>query len=160
MNRLFSTIIALAVLLAGGCTSATGMRKPAPGLDDGAQIDIIVSGIHPPEGVVRVALFDSAEGFPERNGGVLRSAEVQADDDAVRISFGELPSGEYAVSVHHDRDGDGRMATDRIGRPLEPYGTSNNVRSQFGPPTFAAAAFTAAGGPLVIEITLVGREDE
>ncbi len=159
MKQFVLTIIALAVLLAGGCTSATGMRKAVPGGDEGGALHIVVDGISPPEGVVHVALFDSAQGFPGEAGSELRLAEVPADGDAVRVTFTGLPTGRYAVSVYHDLDSDGRMETDRFGRPLERYGTSNNVRGRFGPPTFAAAAFTLADGPREIEITLVATDE-
>ena len=159
MKRLASTIIALAVLFAAGCVSPTGAQKPVSGVGGGGALFITVNGISPPEGVVRVALFDSAEGFPGEAGSELRHAEVPADGEAVSVTFTGLPPGQYAVSVYHDRDSDGRMETDLFGRPIERYGTSNNVRGLFGPPTFAAAALTMADGPREIEITLVGADE-
>ena len=159
MKRLVLTIIALAVLLTAGCKSPTGAQKPLPGVEGGAALHIVVNGIRPPEGVVRVALFDSPEGFPGEDGSELRHAEMPADGETVRVTFTGLPPGRYAVSVYHDLDSNGRMETDRFGRPLERYGTSNNVRGLFGPPTFAAAALTVADSPREIEITLVGTDE-
>ena len=160
MIRLASMgVIVLAVLFAASCTPATGVRTISPG-EGAAVLDIVVVGVEPPVGVVRAALFDSPQGFPGETGGVLRRAEAPASGETVRLSFGDVPPGRYAVSVHHDRDGDGRMPTDRIGRPGEPFGTSNNVRNLFGPPTFKSAAFTVQGGALEIEINLVEREWE
>ena len=159
MNRLAGTIIALALLFAAGCVLPGGARQPAPGEDEGAALHIVIDGISPAEGMVRVAIFDSPEGFPGEAGSEVRHAEVPADGETVRVTFSGLPPGRYAVSVYHDRDSDGRMETNRFGQPLERYGTSNNVRSLFGPPTFAAAAFTVADASREIEITLVGTDE-
>jgi len=152
MKQLVTAITALALLLAAGCTSLTSARQPAPG--GGVTLEIAIDGIDVAEGLVQVALFDSPEGFPGEGGGVVRLAEVPAEGDAVQVTFTDLAPGRYAVSVYHDRDGNGLLETDRFGRPRERYGTSNNVRGGFGPPTFAAAAFTL-DGPLEIGITLV-----
>lgn len=53
----------------------------------------------------------------------------------------ELPQGEYALSVFHDQDGNGRMKRYPMGMPAEPVVMSNNALGNFGPPKFKDARF-------------------
>ena len=50
-----------------------------------------------------------------------------------------LPSGDYAVALFHDENGNGRVDT-MLGVPSEGVGFSNNPRLLFGPPSFRRAA--------------------
>ena len=52
----------------------------------------------------------------------------------------DLPSGEYALVVYHDKNKNGRMDKNFIGIPREWLGFSNRYWPE-GPPTFARAAF-------------------
>lgn len=65
-----------------------------------------------------------------------------------------LPPGEYALSVWHDTDDDGKLARNFVGLPKEPAGLSNNVRPRFGPPRFRDARFTVGDTPVEQRIKL------
>lgn len=56
----------------------------------------------------------------------------------------ELPRGEYALSVIHDQDGDGKLKTYSMGMPAEPVVMSNNAPGNFGPPRYKDAKFQLA----------------
>jgi uncharacterized protein (DUF2141 family) len=47
-----------------------------------------------------------------------------------------LPSGDYALSVFHDVNGNGELDTNQVGMPIEPYGFSNDAAGNYGPPSF------------------------
>ena len=55
------------------------------------------------------------------------------------VQFDNLPEGEYAVSVFHDLNSNGKLDSNAVGMPTEPYGFSNNAAGNFGPPSFDAA---------------------
>lgn len=76
-------------------------------------------------GAAHVAVYSSRVGFPDQP----RYSEQQLiDAGGARWEIGDLPTGDYAVLVWHDRDGDGGLDRSMFGAPREPYGYSNAVR--------------------------------
>ena len=61
------------------------------------------------------------------------------------LSFRDLPSGDYAVSLIHDENGNGRLDT-FAGIPREGVGFSRNPRLGLGAPSFSAARFSVTNG--------------
>lgn len=72
-------------------------------------------------------------------GAPLQGTSVVIVDGVATAIFENLPAGEYAVSVLHDKNENGRMDYEN-GRPGEPYGLSNNPMS-YGPPQWDEAKF-------------------
>ncbi|MEO8102712.1 MAG: DUF2141 domain-containing protein [Betaproteobacteria bacterium] len=103
-----------------------------------ADIDVDITGITEQKGEILVALFNQAEGWPRKGTGTTRA---RAQVGKVRVSFTDLPEGDYAVSVIHDRNSNGKLDANLIGMPTEPYGFSNDVAGKFGPPSFDQAKF-------------------
>ena len=73
-------------------------------------------------------------------------AEVAADTASLTVSFPELSSGPYAVSLFHDENSDGDFNMSGI-YPLEGYGTSG-ARSRYDEPSFRRAATDARKIPV------------
>ena len=57
-------------------------------------------------------------------------------------TFTDVPGGEYAVTIFHDKNEDEKLNTNFIGIPKEPYGFSNNPMAMFGPPSYEKCLFT------------------
>ena len=94
------------------------------------------------QGVVRCGLFTEK--------GWLKSP-VQAAVATIRAGaavcvFKGLPKGVYGISAFHDENNNGKLDTNFIGLPIEDYCASRDARSSFGPPSFADAKFSYAGG--------------
>jgi len=70
-----------------------------------------------------------------------------AADKPGDLHFADLPSGNYAIALFHDENGNGRIDT-RFGIPTEGVGFSNNPRMWFGPPSFSAAHFAVTNQPI------------
>ncbi len=69
---------------------------------------------------------------------------VQAENEAHNIvEIHGLPSGRYAIAIHHDLDMDGDLNKWLGFLPSEPYGFSNNV-GKYGPASFNGAAIDLA----------------
>jgi uncharacterized protein (DUF2141 family) len=69
------------------------------------------------------------------------------------VELKDVPDGPLAISLHHDANANGKMDTNPIGIPTEPYGFSNNAVGNFGPPRFEQAVFTpAAGAPVKVRM--------
>ena len=115
-------------------------------------LHIAITGASPTHGEVIVALFDSEQRFLVEP---ISTITQSVDDNGVaRVIFENVEPGEYAVSVIYDEDGDGELARNKRGVPLEAVGFSQNAKARFGPPSFSEAAFVYTSAA-TIEITLI-----
>ena len=104
---------------------------------------VSVDGIRDTQGVVRVALYNSPEGFP-KDGRSIREESAGAQPGKLTLTFKNLPSGRYAAIAYQDEDNNGQL-NKRFGMiPIEGYGLSNNPQV-FGKPGFDACAFELEG---------------
>ncbi len=70
------------------------------------------------------------------------------------LEFFDVPEGDYALRMFRDINENGKLDTNALGIPSEPYTFSNNARSAFGPPDFNSAKFSVAGSKTVISVIL------
>jgi uncharacterized protein (DUF2141 family) len=57
----------------------------------------------------------------------------------------DLPEGQYSVRIFHDENNNRKMDTNFMGLPKEGWAMSNNVKANFGPPSFEKSVFVAKG---------------
>ena len=108
-----------------------------------AGLEVDVDGLRSGAGVLRLCLTAQPKAFPSCTGdprAVTRS--VPAGTHAIR--FDGLPTGDWAVAVIHDANGNARLDT-MMGIPREGFGFSRNPPLGFGAPSFAAARFRLDG---------------
>ncbi len=119
-------------------------------------LTIEISGIKESEGKMACALFWKNKGFPRKHRRALRRTWVEVEGDTVECVFRRTGLGDYAASVFLDLNGNGKLDTNAIGSPKEPWGVSQNAKGKrFGPPIYKDAKFTYRGGALTIQIELV-----
>jgi uncharacterized protein (DUF2141 family) len=139
------------LLLAGLLTVAT-----AAAAADGPNLRIIATNVQSDQGNIVVWVWESKEGWLREDAVRTRKSVPVTGNragDSVTVEL-LLPAGDYAVSVFHDREGDGRLERNFIGLPREPSGLSNNLRPRFGPPKFDGAKFTVGSGVVEQRIKL------
>jgi uncharacterized protein (DUF2141 family) len=107
-------------------------------------------------GVVRVALFQSAGGFPADASRALRTepAKIDAQTLTAQAVFSGIPQGTYAVMVFHDENGNGKLDKNMVGIPKEGYGASNNAAKKMHAPVFVEAKFSLTSDQSV-EVKLI-----
>lgn len=88
-------------------------------------LTIDIEGIIVNKGMLYVALYTSEDDFLKRP---YRNKKVSLIDFSNRITFKNLPKGEYAVMIYQDLN-DNKKLDKLFSIPLEPYGVSNNVNS-------------------------------
>lgn len=103
-------------------------------------------------GLLRVAVCPNAEAFEHDIGCITASARVAGSVTDVHLS--DVSDELVAVKVFHDRDADGRLRTNWIGWPQEPFGFSNDPPIRFGPPSFRAAAVRLQQGENTVRVNL------
>ncbi|MDH2916719.1 MAG: DUF2141 domain-containing protein [Gallionella sp.] len=100
-----------------------------------------------------VAVHSSAADFPTKDDKAIKSAVI-ATGDKTELSIPNIASGEYAVAVFADVNGNGKLDSNFIGVPKEPIGVSRDAKGRFGPPKFADAAFKLGEGVTRQTITI------
>jgi len=133
-------------------TDATDQIAPKAETETGTLI-VMVRGFINTDGQLKVGLFTGPANFPNLTPYRGEVKEISAREEIV--TFENLPYGDYAISVLHDFNKDGKLDTNVFGIPTDGYGFSNNARDKYGPPTFLKASFVFAqkGDARVIDLT-------
>jgi uncharacterized protein (DUF2141 family) len=121
-----------------------------------ATLTIRIANARNANGVVRIALFQTAEGFPGDASKALRTQPAKIDPQTLTAQtvFSGIPQGTYAVMVFHDENGNGKLDKNMVGIPKEGYGASNNPAKRMRPPTFDETRFSL-NSDQTIEIRLL-----
>jgi uncharacterized protein (DUF2141 family) len=106
-----------------------------------ANLTVNITSVKSDKGKMMFALFDKADGFPGTQQKAFQLKDAKATKGTTTVTFTNLPAGTYALAVFHDENGDGKLNTNVMGIPKEPYGFSNNARSTFSAPSFKDASF-------------------
>ena len=112
-----------------------------------ATLTVRVTNARNAKGVIRAALFPSADGFPGDTSKAVRVQSTQIDPKTLssEIVFAGIPPGAYAIAVFHDENMNGKLDKNVLGMPKEGYGASNNPKKKMGPPTFEETSFSLRG---------------
>jgi uncharacterized protein (DUF2141 family) len=105
-----------------------------------ASLKVEITNVHPLEGKVMLALFNSKETYFDIDE-MYAGFEIPADSSVVTCTFQDLPPGIYAITIYHDEDSNGEMNRSWLGMPKEGYAFSNNFKSAIKPASFSDAAF-------------------
>ena len=106
-------------------------------------LTIVIEDIRDAGGTLKVQVLAGQEQF-EGGGAAVRFREPAAEG-ALTLTADNLPSGEYAIRVMHDVNGNDELDTNFVGMPTEPYAFSNNARGTFGPARWEDARFMLEG---------------
>lgn len=130
MTRI-ATIAALIALAAPAAASAGPVRIDLSGLRAGGTL------------YVQLQTRDQFMGAARTAGQVVQAPQA----GTLGVDLGDVPPGDYAISVWHDDNGNRQFDIDpRNGRPIDGI-AGPNIETQRGPPTFdqARVAVPAAG---------------
>ena len=94
------------------------------------QITVFISGLDSNEGQVLIALHNEKAQFLKTD---FKNAITKITDKKVTYTFKEIPKGEYAIAVFHDKNSNKKMDVNFFGIPKEAYGCSNNAKGVYGP---------------------------
>jgi len=90
-------------------------------------ISINVTGIRSSEGQLIACLWTEKRRFPrcDKNKNTIRKT-FAISGSSMQLRFNDVAPGNYAVTIEHDEDGNGKLKTNFIGMPREGVGVSNN----------------------------------
>ena len=110
-----------------------------------------VENVKSKDGNLAVGLFKNPQSFLEE---AAFGKKQSISESTVTVKYQGLEKGTYAVSIFHDRNGNGELDANLFGIPKEPYAFSNNAKGMFGPPSFQDCQFEVSSGRNEIVITL------
>lgn len=110
-------------------------------IQSGYRIKLSITNLPEVTGNIAILVFNESEGFPGDEKKAIRKAVLKVTGRVVLHEFEQLPPGQYAVAVIHDRNGNSKLDTNFLGIPSEGVGISNNAMNMFGPPKFQDAVF-------------------
>ncbi|MDR0989010.1 MAG: DUF2141 domain-containing protein [Prevotellaceae bacterium] len=111
------------------------------------RLTLEVRNIEKPVGAMYVGLYNSWESFMKQP---VASFARAVNDTLMVVVCNGLPPGEYAVSLFHDENNNGRLDAGNYGIPLEKYGVSNNAKGRMGHPTYRQCAFALRSDTLLV----------
>jgi uncharacterized protein (DUF2141 family) len=117
------------------------------------KLEIHGSGIAGKNIYVAVYAADHTQDFPMKDQ-YARTGIVVATGDSAELLLTNIASGEYAVAVYADINGNNKLDSNFLGIPKEPIGMSRNAKGRFGSPSFADAAFKITDGVNTMSIQL------
>jgi uncharacterized protein (DUF2141 family) len=117
------------------------------------EVEVVLS-VAAAGGTLRLALCPDENAFGNDKGCALHTAA--ANGSVVRITVGNAAPGTHAIKVFHDVNDNGKLDTNWLGIPTEPYGFSNDAMGTLGPPSFQQAQFIVGQKPTTIRIRMKG----
>lgn len=102
---------------------------------------------------VLLGVYRLEDGFPKATG-VWKNQAKKATQASLSFHF-DLPPGEYAFAVFHDKNNSRKIDKNWVGYPSEPFGFSRNFVPRFGPPRFKDCAIRLNQDGQRIEIQLI-----
>ncbi|MFC5624109.1 DUF2141 domain-containing protein [Algoriphagus winogradskyi] len=99
-------------------------------------IELVISETSNDEGVIQLLIFNQEKGWPESLDDAWKIVTLQLKNGTAKQTIPNVPAGNYAITVFHDHDEDGKIRKNKIGYPIDPFGFSNNPSLLFGVPSF------------------------
>lgn len=103
---------------------------------------VVIKNVKEAKGRIAVALFSNEKDFATK---AMQGKTTVAKAGEVQITFENITSGDYAISVMHDANENDELDSNAIGIPKEGFGFSNDAMGMFGPPSFEKAKFNLSG---------------
>jgi len=101
-------------------------------------ITVHINNIGSNKGQIICNLHIEAKTFPKKH--IARETSKIVDNSSM-IVFRNIKKGEYAISVLHDENMNGKIDFNIFHIPSENTGASNNAKGFFGPPKYKDAKF-------------------
>ena len=105
------------------------------------QLTIKIENIEVLEGDIRIGVFDTSGNFL-KEGFTFKKYKIAVENNTETIIIDDLPQGEYAFMLYHDKNADGELNRNFLGIPKEPFAFSNNVKPKFAKPVFEECKFS------------------
>lgn len=104
-------------------------------------VELNITNISEARGVVRISVFANAADFDADRNAVFADAITLTSKQPVQLEIPVDSRKTYGIGLYHDVNNNGKLDTNALGIPTEPYAFSNNPAAKWQAPTFADIAF-------------------
>ncbi|MCE2613827.1 DUF2141 domain-containing protein [Flavobacteriaceae bacterium D16] len=113
---------------------------PLVGFSQQNTLTVQVVGVSSDSGTIMIGVYNKADGFL-KEGHAIMGVRAKATSGITELHIKDLPEGQYALAIYHDKNDNEELDTNWLGIPKEPIGFSNSKMKAFGPPGFEDCAF-------------------
>ncbi len=138
MNHLIKSVLCAATLATMNLAGA-------------ADLTINIDDVKSEAGSILVAVYNTSDAFLKTP---VKQGAAKAKLAGTKIVITDLPPGDYAFSLYQDLNDNGKIDTNLMGIPNEPYAFSNNAMGSMGPPSFDNAKFAVKSAAVAATVTL------
>ena len=108
-----------------------------------AKVEMNITGIGSDKGNLIIRVYDQkSHWLSQKKEEIFFSKSVVVKESVkknqVSTTF-ELPEGQYAFAVVHDKNANGKLDKNWMGIPKEPVGNSSDIQEKMGPPKYKNA---------------------
>lgn len=118
------------------------------------KLDIKITGLKSNDGYIRLAIYDKAKDFP-KNGEYYKLYKIKISNKTSKLTINNLPAGDYAIAIMHDKNNNKKMDKNMMGIPKEGFGFSNNPKIVFKEPSFNECKISMTNQPQSILIKMI-----
>jgi uncharacterized protein (DUF2141 family) len=103
-------------------------------------LTVVIENLASDSAPVEISIYGTENKFPSPKD-QLKTFRFTPDDTTLTAELKGIKPGSYAIATYQDLDSDGKIATNMIGVPKDPYGFSNNYRPKLKAPSFDDCSF-------------------
>ena len=108
------------------------------------QLHVDVERLRNAKGILRACLTADSRHFPDCEGDP-KALTLSVPAGTRQLSFSGFPPGDYALTVFHDENANGKLDM-TLGIPREGFGFSRNPVVRFGPPRYENVVIRLGSG--------------
>lgn len=136
------------------CQQTSKTKTEAASTNNSTKQLIKVTNLQKIKGTLYIGWYTQPDNFPINDKAVHRK-ELNIDGlSEIVVEFKDIPTGNYAIAVFLDEDGDYILDKNMFGIPEEKYGFSNNVLPLLRPATFNESRFSVTENRSMLVINL------
>ena len=124
------------------------------------QILVTIDNVRSSEGLVTAVLYDDQPEHFLKKGKRLDRTRVEALEGETKLCLEPPGSGDYAIAIYHDENGNKKFDRNFLGIPEEGYGFSNNPGFKFGKPDLEEVLFQTNGTKKEVTVSVIYLSDD
>ncbi len=103
-------------------------------------LTVVIENLASDSAPVEVSIYGVGNKFPSPKD-QMKIFRFTPESKTLTADLKGVEYGEYAIATYQDMDADGKISTNIIGVPTDPYGFSNNYRPKIKAPSFKDCSF-------------------